>query len=373
MHLIIIGARNTGTSLYLVSLAIQRGYSVTILTAGHDDLINKFDECVRVQSLTITTNNVISWIEKEIKYKTGTLLITTAHDLYAAVASRVAKYFNVPGPDSRAVSFCVSKQNQSELLKKMGYRSEETTCISLAEFDAEEMTGRQTYPVVIKPVEGSASDGIALCHSAAEAITHIQSLADTYNNNPNLIPEGKIIIEKYISGQEYCVELFDGVFVGAMRKNKLAGSRFIERGYSSDIDLSAEQTDRLVTMVENIANSFNLLWGPVHIDCIIGKNHIHIIEINPRIAGSFITSIVRDAWGFDISDALLDRLEGKKNVIRRKIRPEKFAQAVFFLEGDPETWTIPVSGKLSDHSINLIYAPQYIPERERRAYIYMVV
>lgn len=110
MHLIVIGARNTGTSLYIVSLAIHRGYTITILTAEHDDLADTFDECVKVHTLDITMENIIGWVEKEIKGKSDKLLITTAHDLYASVASKVAEYFCVSGPDSEAVTFCVSKK-----------------------------------------------------------------------------------------------------------------------------------------------------------------------------------------------------------------------------------------------------------------------
>lgn len=265
------------------------------------------------------------------------------------------------------------KKNQIEKLKSLGLISDESFCIKLTDYSEADINEKLNYPVVIKPVEGSASFGIAMCYSDTEVITHLQHLASMYARNSNLIPGGVILVEKYIRGQEYCVEVFDGVFVGAMKKNKQPGSKFIERGYSSDLDLTSDQIKRLIKMVEDIANSFNLTWGPVHIDCIINGNHIHIIEVNPRIAGSFITSIVLDAWGFDISSALLDRLEGKKYLIKRKTEPQKFAQVIFLLEGDPETWRIPISGELTDGKINLIYAPQYIPERERRAYIYMVV
>lgn len=373
MQLVIIGARNTGTSLYLISLAVRRGYSVTVLTAEHDDLGDCFEDSVKVVSLRISTENVIGWIENEFSELLSELLITTAHDLYASVAAQVASHFNSPGPDSVAVSFCVSKKNQIETLKKLGFRKDKSVCFSLGKNPPLSIFELLEFPVVIKPVEGSASHGITKCQSVDEILTHLSHLDDIYISTPELIPNGEILVEQFVEGQEYCVEVFDGIFVGVMKKNKSAGSRFIERGYSSDIELTNHQIDALVSMTEGITASLKLNWGPVHIDCIISGELIHIIEVNPRIAGSFITAIVRDAWGFDIADALLKRLEGKNFEVLRKKEPEKFAQAVFFLNSDPESWVVPNAGQLADSTINLSYAPQIIPERERRAYVYFVV
>lgn len=373
MQLVIIGARNTGTSLYLISLAVSRGYNVTVLTAEHDDLSNSFEDCVNVISLSISTENVTAWIENNLSVFLPRILITTAHDLYASVAAQVALYFNVPGPDSEAVSFCVSKENQIEVLKNLGFRRNDSVYISLDKPLPLFFTDNLVFPVVIKPVEGSASHGINKCQTADEVVTHLSRLFDEYRSTPELIPGGKVLVERFVDGQEYCVELFDGLFVGMMKKNKRSGSRFIERGYSSDIELTRQQIDSLVSMTEQIIASLKLTWGPVHIDCIINEKLIHIIEVNPRIAGSFITAIVRDAWGFDIADALLNRLEGKRVEILRKHEPEKFAQVVFLLNSDPESWGVPDANQLMDSTISLSYAPQVIPERERRAYIYFVV
>lgn len=373
MQLVIIGARNTGTSLYLVSLAIRYGYSVTVLTAEHDNLNGAFENAVQVISLNISTENVINWIKNNLVVFTSALLITTAHDLYATVAAQVADWFGVPGPDKEAVAYCVSKINQSETLSRLGFQQASPTRVSLSEQLPASLIATLSYPVVIKPVEGSASQGISLCRTTKEALVHLEHLSAKYRTQPEIIPGGAVLIEHFVAGQEYCVELFDGVFIGTMKKNKRAGSRFIERGYSSDIDLTESQIDRLILMTEKITASLNLMWGPIHIDCIINEEQIYIIEINPRIAGSFITAIIRDAWTFDIADALLKRLSGKHVEIFRRREPKKFAQVMFFLGCDPESWQVPVASQLTDSKIKVIYAPQFIPERERRAYVYLVV
>lgn len=373
MQLVIIGARNTGTSLYLVSLALSHGYSVTVLTAEHDDLNGAFEDSTQIVSLSISTENVIHWIENNLICLSNELLITTAHDLYATVAAQVAAWFGVPGPDREAVAYCVSKVNQAEALHRLGFQQTLPIHLSLSEPQPMSLIDTLHFPVVIKPVEGSASQGIRKCQTAKEVLNHLEQLSAVYRTQPELIPGGALLIKQFITGQEYCVELFDGLFIGIMKKNKSAGSRFIERGYSSDIDLTNELIDKLIFMTEKITSSLNLTWGPIHIDCIINEEEIYIIEVNPRIAGSFITAIIRDAWSFDIADALLKRLRGENIKIFRKREPDKFAQVVFLLSRDPESWQIPAASQLNDSNINVIYAPQFIQERERRAYVYIVV
>ncbi|MDQ9125824.1 ATP-grasp domain-containing protein [Serratia fonticola] len=373
MQLVIIGARNTGTSLYLVSLALRYGYSVTVLTAKHDDLSDAFESSAQVVSLIVSTESVIDWIEHNLTVPPAELLITTTHDLYATIAAQVAAWFGVPGPDKEAVAYCVSKTNQAESLRRLGFQRAAPLRLDLSERLSTSLFETLHFPVVIKPVEGSASQGISQCHTTKDVFNHLEQLRDKYKTQPELIPRGTVLIEQFITGQEYCVELFDGVFVGVIKKIKRAGPSFIERGYSSDTDLTDGQIDKLILMAEKVSASLHLMWGPVHIDCIINEEQLYVIEVNPRIAGSFISAIIRDAWGFDIADALLQRLRGEQVEILRRDKAEKYAQVIFFLSSDPESWRLPVAGHVADSTVSVRYASQIVPERERRAYVYTVV
>ncbi|HCJ7369174.1 TPA: ATP-grasp domain-containing protein [Enterobacter hormaechei subsp. xiangfangensis] len=372
MHLVIIGARNTGTSLYLVSLAIKQGMKVIVLTEPHDDLTDAFEKEVKVVYLAISTEVVTEWINKNISCDRNELMITTAHDLYASVAAKVAWEFSVPGPDPRAVDYCVSKFNQDEVISKLGYRKNRSLMMSLDDYVDKLHGMKLEYPLVIKPVEGSASHGIKKCHDYDEALKHIGSLAKLHEGNPKLIPDGKVLLEKFVSGQEYCVEVFDGNLVGLMKKNKSSGGRFIERGYSSDIDLTLSQVENIRLVIESVVKSMGLNWGPVHIDCIINEDDIHIIEVNPRIAGSFITAIIRDAWGVDMSKALLDKLRGRQVSLSINRNPIKFAQVIFFLDSDPDSYNVPNESLVHNDYLSVTYSPQLVPERERRSYIYII-
>lgn len=373
MHLVIIGARNTGTSVNLVAQALARGLHVTVITAEHDDLTHVFEEEVNVVTMTVTADNVAGYIQNVIRTDSEYIRVTTAHDMYASVAAHVSYRLGIPGPDADAVSHCVSKKYQDIILNSLGCRLGSSCQYNLDDELYQSRFESFTFPVVVKPVEGSASHGIRKCYTPAEVVDHMQSLKKMYKSLPEIIPSGDIMIESFINGPEYCVEIFDGQFVGVMTKKKTASNLFIERGYTSETDLSTRVIRNIAALCERVVATMNLCWGPVHIDCIIESDNVHIIEVNPRIAGSFITDIIRDAWGFDMIDALLNKLNGSDVTLPGRAEPVGFAQVIFFLDSDPEILKFKESGILSDKSIRLSFSPQILTGRERRSYLYLVV
>lgn len=373
MHLVIIGARNTGTSLNLVDQALARGLHVTVITAEHDDLTHVFKEEVNVVTLTVTADNVAGYIQNVIRKDSEYIRVTTAHDMYASVAAQVSNRLGIPGPDAEAVSRCVSKKYQDVILNSLGCRLGASCQYNLDNELYQSRFEHLTFPVVLKPVKGSASHGIRKCHTPAEVSDHMQCLREMYKALPKIIPSGDIMIESFINGPEYCVEIFDGQFAGIMAKKKKAGDLFIERGYTSETDLSVKAIRNIAALCEHVVATMNLCWGPVHIDCITESDNVHIIEVNPRIAGSFITDIIRDAWGFDMVNALLNKLNGSDVFLPERAEPSGFAQVIFFLDSDPEILKFKETGFLSAEDVRLSFSPQILTGRDRRSYLYLTV
>ena len=183
----------------------------------------------------------------------------------------------------------------------------------------------------------------------------------------------RIVIEEFLEGSEYCVEYFDGRYVGALRKLKRHGAGFLERGYTSELDLDANTLRALIDVGTRATAAAGLTWGPVHLDCIVHDGVPHVIELNPRIAGSFICDIVRDGYGFNVVEALLDRLDGKTVTIPELFEPHAYARAEFLLDSDPGAWRFAQAGEIDDGAVRISYGPQVLPDRERRAFLYVRV
>lgn len=372
-RLIVIGARATGSSVALVRAALARQLAVTVITAPGHRLDGVFPDAVETVNLEPDAGQLAGWLRTRFPGELDTLRVTTAHDTYARTAAWVADALGLPGPDARHVAHAVSKSNQKALLAAHGIPAAQFVTGTLAAPAALATAADPLrFPVVVKPSEGSASDGVRRCEDIAEVRAQLDALAAAQADAQSLATE-RVVIEEFLSGSEYCVEYFDGRYVGALRKLKRHGAGFLERGYTSELDLDGGTLRALIDVGTRATAAAGLTWGPVHLDCIVHDGVPHVIELNPRIAGSFICDIVRDGYGFNVVEALLDKLDGRAVTIPELFEPHAYARAEFLLESDPGAWRFAQAGELNDGAVTLSYGPQVLPDRERRAFLYVRV
>ncbi|MEI2602565.1 ATP-grasp domain-containing protein [Erwinia aphidicola] len=371
MRLVIIGIRKTGTSLTLVDTALNRGIDVTIISNPEDKIDGIFSPVVVIEYITSSVSIITNWIKGNYPTPESTLRITTLNDVYACVTAQVNSALNLPGPDVLCVSRAVSKHQQKKIFSANKIPTSGFWKISLSELEKKsEILDKLEFPVVVKPSEGTASNGVKLCNLYSEVISHLNFLAEQKNLRPDLVPSDIILLEEYLPGAEYCVEYFDGKYVGAIRKSKRYGNDFFERGYTSELNIDEKALRNLIETGSRAVEAAGLNWGPVHIDCIVNDGLASIIEMNPRIAGSFICDIVRDAYSFDMIENLLNKLQGKDVTVPVKFIPDAYACVNFFLESDPLPWAFAESGELKNDIIHITYGPQHLRNRNRRAYVY---
>ncbi|WP_175963028.1 ATP-grasp domain-containing protein [Burkholderia pyrrocinia] len=372
-RLIVIGARATGSSLALVRAALARQVAVTVVTAPGHRLAGAFPDGVETINLEPDAGQLAGWLRARFPDEIDTLRVTTAHDTYARTAAWVADALGLPGPDARHVAHAVSKSNQKALLAAHGIPAAQFVTGTLgAPAALAAAADPLRFPVVVKPSEGSASDGVRRCETIAEVRAQLDALAAARVDAQSLATE-RVVVEEFLSGSEYCVEYFDGRYIGALRKLKRHGAGFLERGYTSELDLDADTLRALIDVGTRATAAAGLTWGPVHLDCIVHDGVPHVIELNPRIAGSFICDIVRDGYGFDVVDALLDKLDGRTVTIPELFEPHAYARAEFLLDSDPGAWRFAQAGEIDDGKVAISYGPQVLPDRERRAFLYMRV
>ncbi|MBR7987629.1 ATP-grasp domain-containing protein [Burkholderia cenocepacia] len=373
-RLIVIGARATGSSIALVRAALARQVAVTVITAPGHRLDGVFPDGVETVNLAPDAGQLAGWLRAHFPDELDTLRVTTAHDTYARTAAGVADALGLPGPDARHVAYAVSKSNQKALLAEHGIPAAQFVAGTLAAPAALAAAAAPLrFPVVVKPSEGSASDGVRRCEDIAAVRAQLDTLAAAAQADAAALATERVVIEEFLAGSEYCVEYFDGRYVGALRKLKRHGAGFLERGYTSELDLDADTLRALIDVGTRATAAAGLTWGPVHLDCIVHDGVPHVIELNPRIAGSFICDIVRDGYGFNVVEALLDKLDGRTVTIPELFEPHAYARAEFLLDSDPGAWRFARGGEIDDGAVRISYGPQVLPDRERRAFLYVRV
>ncbi|OZS75028.1 hypothetical protein CHI95_07705 [Providencia rettgeri] len=371
-QLIVIGARDTGTSLTLVNQALINQYSVVIIISDKELLKNVFSPEVTVVYLEKTQKTFLNWINSHCDL--SSIMVTCAHENYAVIAANICAELNLNGPSPEKIKLATSKVFQKKIFNQQ-HNNGFTVSIEepVNEVKLSGSLNTLNYPLVIKPCKGSASLGVKKCHSKYDAIKHLNDLYEDYHQDQKMILTHEVIIEPYVQGREYCIEFFDGICVGVLQKFKQDGDEFFERGYTSELNLEPIYIKPVIQKVSDIINKLGLDWGPVHVDSIINEHGYHIIEINPRIAGSFICQLVHDAYQFDIVTALLNKLSDKPYCIPAKMQLSALAYVNFILLSDPITWEITETSLLENEQINVICGQQYSQERNRRAFIYTLL
>ncbi len=124
----------------------------------------------------------------------------------------------------------------------------------------------------------------------------------------------KFLIQRYIEGDEYTV---DCIF---NKNNKLIFSLPRKRVVASNVSIvNSIENNKELTNLCNLISKYISFYGPINFQFIIEKktNKIWLIEINPRLAGGSIFSILSGFQVLDISIKLHLNLKFK---IKKKIK-----------------------------------------------------
>ena len=165
------------------------------------------------------------------------------------------------------------------------------TVLTLAEAEALFKSGRFTWPVVVKPRDGSTSSYITYCKDE-------EQLTAAFDNCPNPM------IQEYLEGEEFGYDLFcdaDYKPISVFCKRKLA--------------MRAGETDKAVSTDDKKLIAFGLkiaenlkIFGPADVDVKTGKDGPKLLDINPRFGGGYPCSHL---CGANFPAKLLSLCKGK--------------------------------------------------------------
>lgn len=236
--------------------------------------------------------------------------VFSSSEYYIAAASRLAAARGLPGPDPAAVALCRNKSSQRQRLAQHAVSSPQWRTVSTAA-EAQEFTCTLGTPVVVKPLTGSGSVGVRLAMSPAEAAAATVVLLDQGANERGLAQEGSVLVEEYVDGLEFSVEVFDGQVVGITQKLLGAPPAFVEIGHAYPANIPAPLAASIGRVAIEATQALGLHYGALHIEVRSGPSGPVIIEVNPRLAGGMIPALVHHACGVDLVDAALRRALGQ--------------------------------------------------------------
>ncbi|WP_067504365.1 ATP-grasp domain-containing protein [Actinoplanes sp. TFC3] len=300
--LLLIESNTTGTGRQFARCARDLGVEPVLVTAdparypyvAEDHLRTVVTDTSRVEAVLAAAGDLAG--------QAPIAGVTSSSEYYVLPAAITAHHLGLPGPDADAVRACRDKGSQRRLLAAAGVPVPHSVLARDVESAVQAANGLG-YPVVLKPLQGSGSLGVRLCASAAETAGHAAELTSAAVNGRGTPVPSDILVEQYVGGDEYSVEVFGDIAVVVVRKHLGPLPGFVELGHDLPAGLPFVDETNLKDCAVRAVRALDLGWGAAHVELRMAGDEIWLIEVNPRLAGGMIPELTHRALGVDLVGA----------------------------------------------------------------------
>ena len=254
--------------------------------------------------------------------------IWSSSEYFIATSARLANLLGLPGPNHAAVARARNKALQRDLTQRL-YDTAPRSILAATPDEIHTAARSVGLPVILKPISGSGSIGVRLCASTSAIDDYIAQIVD---GETKLHKTPGIVVEEYLSGTEYSVELFDGRSIGVTRKHLGTLPSFVEIGHDFPLPRHDSIEPTLRQFAERVASVLDLTWGPAHIELRLRDGCPVLIEANPRLAGGHIPTLIHSSLGPDLIEATILRAAGQQ--ISLSAASRRSASIRFLLRGN---------------------------------------
>ncbi|MFI6504485.1 ATP-grasp domain-containing protein [Nonomuraea typhae] len=203
------------------------------------------------------------------------------------LADRLSELMGLPTNGSSLSAARRDKYEMAEALRRAGVRCADQHKSGDPEDLVKWAEERGVYPVVVKPLDSAATDGVVVCdgparvREAAEAVLRTQTIFGT--------PNREALIQSYLAGPEYVV---DTVSCNARRytsvvwryEKRLAnGHNLYDRSTFCRPDEAP--APELIAYVDTVLTALGIEFGPTHAEVIMTAEGPALVEVGARLDG----------------------------------------------------------------------------------------
>ncbi len=182
--------------------------------------------------------------------------------------------------------------------------------------------------VVVKP-SSMCGGTLVSAHSSAKSAVNAINLIHGKDSTQS------VLVEAYVEGEEYSVEVYDGDILGVSSVYTQEGYGFAETGQLFPYDANVNLVSQLKKKAQSILNHFDLLQGPAHLQFRVQNEEIKFIEINPRLPGGLVSGLIKHSIGVNLADYYLNSILGRRNETPSKIIEKQRYACGMFLMAEP--------------------------------------
>ncbi len=256
------------------------------------------------------------------------------------LASLIAREFSLDFPSEEAVLRCRSKFQSKDIWQKHGVGCPQAEMALTAE-QAVCFYRKVKKPVVLKPLTGSGSELVFLCHDENACRQAYECIASHVKRHPNqrmfgaescsdhCLSHQAVTVETFIGGDEYsCDFVLENGHVDIIRLSKKIPFKHSTFGTILAYEVRAQlpfglSEKDLSAFLAKAATALGLKRTMAMVDLKIENGQVYLLELTPRPGGDCLPPLIEESCGFDILLAALDFAQGKRLIFpeRRTWRP----------------------------------------------------
>ena len=231
-------------------------------------------------------------------------VLTAATDYGVLTAAYIAQEMGLPGLKYDVAKLIKNKYLVRKCLFEHKVDDTEQAFEVHADTNIDEISGKLTYPVMVKPCDGSGSRGASRVNSHEELKNACEYAMDGSITH-------RAEIETFIFGKEYGAEslVVNGEVhvLGVMQKWMTEPPYYAELGHSIPTDLNPEIEKKVINCVTKAIKALGVNFGSINMDMLITSDgKVYIIDIGARMGGNMIgPCIVPYGTGIDYMAAMI--------------------------------------------------------------------
>ncbi len=231
-------------------------------------------------------------------------VVTAATDFSVLTTAFIAQEMGLPGLKYEVAKLVKNKYKVRKCLFETHVDDTEQAYEVSSDTDIGDLAQKLTYPVMVKPCDGSGSRG-------ASRVNKPEGLFDacTYAMRGSIT--GRAEIETFIIGKEYGAEslVVDGQIhvLGIMKKWMTKPPFYAELGHAIPCDLPVDMEKKARECVKNAIAALGINFGSVNMDMLItSKGKVYIVDIGARMGGNMIgPCVIPYGTGIDYVAAMI--------------------------------------------------------------------
>jgi len=217
------------------------------------------------------------------------------------LAAKIREELLLYGLSVKKTNFLINKGIQRQKWSKTNVPSVNFEIISKDKFSLSRIK-KIGFPLIIKPVDSSGSRGVSKINNEND------NLKKSFKKAADFSKTGEVIIEEFIEGTEYTVEMFFAnipYLLAITKKKKVPGTNGTVAYELATVELPNETYKLIEESVINAFKCLDYIEGPGHAEIILRKNGtISIVEVAGRGGGFMVfDKFVPIVSGFNVAKA----------------------------------------------------------------------